>query len=139
MAPWDMSNAVDKVLSTGNKNIILTDRGTCFGYNNLVTDLRAIPIMQQLGFPVCFDATHSVQLPGGLGTSTGGQREFVSTLAKAAVAAGCDCLYMEAHPDPREALSDKECQIPFRELEALLCTLKRLHAALHEEEIKSHV
>ena len=116
MAPWDMENVVQKILSTGNQKIILTDRGSTFGYNNLVSDMRSIPIMQKFGFPVCFDATHSVQLPGGNGSSSGGQREFIPTLAKAAVAAGCNCLFIESHPDPSNALSDKDSVIPFSAL-----------------------
>ena len=103
MAPWDMKNVVDKIRSMNNENIILTDRGTTFGYNNLVCDMRAIPIMQKLGVPVCFDATHAVQLPGAQGDSSGGEREFIPVLAKAALAAGANCLYMEAHPDPAKA------------------------------------
>lgn len=94
MAPWDMDNVIKKIEAAGNDKIILVDRGTSFGYNNLVSDMRSIPIMQKLGFPVCFDASHSVQLPGGNGTSSGGQREFIPTLAKAAIAAGCNCLFM---------------------------------------------
>jgi len=137
MAPWDMKNVVEKILSLGNQNILLTDRGTSFGYNNLVSDMRSIPIMQQFGFPVCFDATHSVQLPGGKGASSGGQREFVETLAKAAVAAGCDCLYMESHPDPERAKSDKDSQIPLEDLENLLIVLKRIHGAVNLEEVAS--
>lgn len=120
MAPWDMRNVVEKLLSVGNDKIILTDRGTSFGYNNLVTDMRAIPIMQKLGFPVCFDASHSVQLPGGLGDSSGGQREFIPTLAKAAVAAGCNSLFIESHPHPAEAKSDKDSVYPFDQLPQLL-------------------
>jgi len=135
MAPWDMEPIVNKIRSTGNEKIILTDRGTSFGYNNLVSDMRAIPIMKKSGYPVCFDATHSVQLPGGNGTSSGGQREFVSTLARAAVASGCDCLFIEAHPNPKEAQSDKESQVPLDELEPLLISLKRIHSALAEEEV----
>src|SRR4029079_7030554 len=100
MAPWDMQNAVEKVKKSGNPNVILIDRGVTFGYNNLVSDMRCIPIMQKFGVPVCFDATHSVQLPGGNGTSSGGQREFIPVLAKAAIAAGVDCLFMESHPNP---------------------------------------
>ncbi len=134
MAPWDMKNVVEKILSTGNNQIILTDRGASFGYNNLVSDMRAIPIMQKLGFPVCFDATHSVQLPGGNGTSSGGQREFIPTLAKAAIAAGCNCLFMEAHPDPSRALSDKDSVISFKQLPHLLTTLKRLYEIIQEED-----
>lgn len=134
MAPWDMRNVVDKIQSAGNKRIILTDRGTSFGYNNLVSDMRAIPIMQKFGFPVFFDATHSVQLPGGHGTSSGGQREFIPTLSKAAIAAGCNGLFMESHPNPKEALSDKDSVIPFSDLPALLKTLKRIYEIVQEEE-----
>lgn len=135
LAPWDMKNVVEKIASTGNHNIILTDRGTCFGYNNLVSDMRGIPIMQDLGYPVCFDATHSVQLPGGKGSSSGGQKQFVETLAKSAVAAGCDCIYLEAHPDPANAKSDPDSQIPFDELEGLLRQLIRISQVIREEAI----
>ncbi len=131
MAPWDMQNVVDKIVATGNENIILTDRGTSFGYNNLVSDMRAIPILQKMGFPVCFDASHSVQLPGGLGTSSGGQREFIPTLAKAAIAAGCDCLYIESHPNPMEAKSDKESVYPFDGLRDLMEQLKQIYQIVH--------
>jgi 2-dehydro-3-deoxyphosphooctonate aldolase (KDO 8-P synthase) len=127
MAPWDMSNVVNKILETGNDKIILVDRGTTFGYNNLVSDMRAIPIMQKLGVPVCFDATHSVQLPGGNGTSSGGEREFIPILAKAAVAAGANCLFFEAHPDPINAKSDASIVLPFHELPELLKLLKSLY------------
>ncbi len=131
MAPWDMKNAVEKILATNNQKIILTDRGTTFGYNNLVSDMRAIPIMQSFGFPVCFDATHSVQLPGGNGNSSGGQREFIPTLAKAAVAAGCNCLFIEAHPDPARAKSDKDSVLAFAELPALLEQLLGIYEIIH--------
>ncbi|HSX12362.1 MAG TPA: 3-deoxy-8-phosphooctulonate synthase, partial [Rhabdochlamydiaceae bacterium] len=131
MAPWDMKNLIDKVLSTGNDNILLTDRGSSFGYNNLVSDMRAIPIMQKLGFPVCFDGAHSVQLPGGGGTISGGQREFIPTLCKAAIAAGCNCIYIEAHPDPQAAKSDPHSQFPLHELKALLEQLKAIYEVVH--------
>ncbi len=131
MAPWDMKNAVEKVLATNNEKIILTDRGTTFGYNNLVSDMRAIPIMQSFGFPVCFDATHSVQLPGGHGHSSGGQREFIPILAKAAIAAGCNCLFLEAHPNPALAKSDKDSVVAFAELPALLEQLLRIYEVIH--------
>lgn len=127
MAPWDMKNVVEKIHSVGNESVILTDRGTTFGYNNLVSDMRAIPLMQALGVPVCFDATHSVQLPGGLGTSSGGQREFIPLLAKAAIASGANCLFMEAHPNPSEAKSDASSVLDFRVLPELLQLLKRLY------------
>ena len=132
MAPWDMGNAVEKILATGNRKIILTDRGTSFGYNNLVSDMRAIPIMQRFGFPVCFDATHSVQLPGGLGNATGGQREFIPTLAKCAIAAGCNCLFIEAHPEPAHAKSDKDSVVAFAELPKLLEQLVKLYEVVQE-------
>jgi 2-dehydro-3-deoxyphosphooctonate aldolase (KDO 8-P synthase) len=101
-----MKNAVEKVESTGNRNILLTERGTFFGYNNLVVDMRSIVVMKDFGYPVVFDATHSVQLPGGLGDKTGGQREFIEPLARAAVSTGCDAVFMEVHEDPDKALCD---------------------------------
>jgi 2-dehydro-3-deoxyphosphooctonate aldolase (KDO 8-P synthase) len=129
LAPWDMGNVVQKIRSTGNKNIILTDRGTMFGYNNLINDYRGIPIMQKFGVPVCFDATHSILLPGGQGKSSGDekQREFIPILAKAAVAAGTDCLFMESHPHPAEAKSDALGVLDFQDLPPLLKTLERLY------------
>ena len=132
MAPWDMENVVEKILSTGNDKILLTDRGTTFGYNNLVTDVRAIPIMQKFGFPVCFDASHSVQLPGGKGQSSGGQREFIPALAKAAIAAGCNCLFMEAHPEPSIAKSDKDSVMPFDQLEPLFRELQAIYSIVNK-------
>ncbi len=134
MAPWDMENVVQKILSTGNEKIILTDRGTSFGYNNLVSDMRAIPIMQKFGFPVCFDATHSVQLPGGHGTSSSGQREFIPTLAKAAISAGCNCLFLESHPNPSLAKSDKDSVVPFSKLPLLLEQLNSLYTLIQRQE-----
>ncbi|MBS0648681.1 MAG: 3-deoxy-8-phosphooctulonate synthase [Verrucomicrobia bacterium] len=131
MAPWDMQNVVDKLLATGNSQIILTDRGTSFGYNNLVSDMRTIPILQKMGFPVCFDASHSVQLPGGNGFSSGGQREFIPTLSKAAIASGCDCLFIESHPNPAEAKSDKDSVYPFGELKSLMEELKKIYEVVH--------
>lgn len=131
MAPWDMKNVVDKILATGNQKIILIDRGTSFGYNNLVSDMRAIPIMKEFGFPVCFDATHAVQLPGGQGTSSGGERQFIPILAKASLAAGANCLFMEAHPDPMNAKSDAASVLHFEELPQLLSILKRLYEVLN--------
>jgi 2-dehydro-3-deoxyphosphooctonate aldolase (KDO 8-P synthase) len=132
MAPWDMHNAVVKIRESGNPNVVLIDRGVTFGYNNLVSDMRAIPIMQKSGVPVCFDATHSVQLPGGNGVSSGGQREFIPTLAKAAIAAGADCLFMESHPDPDNAKSDRDSVLAFKDLPELLIKLKRLYEVTHE-------
>ncbi|HUU59312.1 MAG TPA: 3-deoxy-8-phosphooctulonate synthase [Phycisphaerae bacterium] len=119
MSPADMGLAVEKVRATGNDNVLLTERGTFFGYNRLVTDVRAIPQMQQFA-PVVFDATHSVQEPGGLGSASGGQRQYAPLLAAAAVAAGADALFIETHPRPDEALSDAACQIPLAEMEPLL-------------------
>lgn len=130
MAPWDMQSVVKKVESCQNYNILLCDRGTSFGYNYLISDMRAIPVMQETGYPVCFDATHSVQMPGAHGTSSGGQRQFVPTLAKAAVAAGCDALFMESHPDPEHALSDKDLVLNLQDLPALLDVVIRLRTAL---------
>lgn len=135
MAPWDMSNVVEKITATGNSKIILTDRGSSFGYNNLVSDMRAIPIMQGLGFPVCFDASHSVQLPGGNGASSGGQREFIPTLAKAAVAAGCDAIFIESHPHPEKAKSDKDLVYPLDQLHRLIEVLVALHEVVQKEQI----
>lgn len=137
MAPWDMKNLVDKILSTKNDQIILTDRGTSFGYNNLVSDMRAIPIMQKFGYPVCFDASHSVQLPGGLGDSSGGQREFIPTLAKAAIAAGANLLFIESHPDPKTAKSDGASVMAFNDLEELLKEIKPLYELIHN--LRSYV
>jgi len=131
MAPWDMKNVVEKIESMGNQKIILTDRGTSFGYNNLVCDMRSLPIMEGFGYPVCFDAAHAVQLPGGNGHSSGGQRQFIAMLARAAVATGsCHVLFIESHPDPAVAKSDKDSQLPLEQLEDLLVTIKRIHQAL---------
>lgn len=131
LAPWDMKNVVEKITSTGNHHLILTDRGTCFGYNNLVSDMRAIPIMKEFGYPVCFDVSHSTQLPGGMGKQTGGQRQFIPTLAKAAVASGCHLLFIESHPDPAQAKSDSTTVFPFDALSALLEDLIPLYRLIH--------
>ena len=120
LSPWEMKNVTDKIEAVGNHNIIITERGTSFGYNCLVSDMRAIHIMQSYGYPVVFDATHSVQRPGGLGEASGGDREFVSCLAMAAVAAGCDGLFVEVHPQPERALSDAASMLPLEELPELL-------------------
>jgi len=127
LSPWEMGQAIEKVTSTGNHNILVTERGNSFGYNNLVVDMRSIPIMKGFGFPVVFDATHSVQLPGGAGTCSGGQREFVDHLSRAAVAAGADGVFMEVHPDPECALCDGPNSLPLNELKPLLIKLKELH------------
>lgn len=133
VSPWDMKNVVEKILSCGNRRIILTDRGTSFGYNNLVSDMRAIPIMQKFGFPVCFDATHSAQLPGGLGNVSGGQREFIPTLTKAAVASGCNALFIEAHPNPAAAKSDASTVLPYEMLKKILRDVERIYEACSEK------
>ncbi len=123
LAPWDMQNVVAKLTSTGNRNVLLTERGTSFGYNTLVSDMRALPIMARTGAPVVYDATHSVQQPGGQGTTSGGQREFIPTLARAAVAAGVAAVFLETHPDPDHAPSDGPNMIPLRHFEALIRSL----------------
>jgi 2-dehydro-3-deoxyphosphooctonate aldolase (KDO 8-P synthase) len=130
MAPWDMGNVVEKIQSQGNRKIFLTERGANFGYNNLVSDMRSLVVMKRFGYPVVFDATHSVQLPGGAGKASGGQREFVAPLARAAVATGCDGLFMEVHPDPDRALSDGPTMLRLKELPALLEQVLRIRAAL---------
>lgn len=127
VAPTDMQNVVSKIHECGNKNVVLTERGTTFGYNNLVVDMRSIPIMQSFGVPVVFDATHSVQLPGGGGTVSSGQRQYVPTLARAAVAAGCDGVFMECHPNPDEAKSDGPNQVPLTCVSALIEQLLSVH------------
>lgn len=126
LAPGDVKNIIDKVLSIGNSNIMITERGTTFGYNNLVVDMRGIPIMQDFGFPVVYDATHSVQLPGGQGSSSGGQREFIETLARSAVAAGCDAVFMEVHENPDEAPCDGPNMLPIEKFSVLAERLMEL-------------
>ncbi len=126
LAPWDVANIIEKIKAAGNRNILITERGASFGYNNLVFDVRSLPIMRQMGFPVIFDATHSVQLPGGMGTASGGQRDMVPYLARAAVAAGVDGVFMEVHPDPEQALCDGANSLYLHSLEALLTTLKEI-------------
>jgi 2-dehydro-3-deoxyphosphooctonate aldolase (KDO 8-P synthase) len=126
LSPWEMQNVVDKARSTGNDAIMVCERGFTFGYNNLISDMRALPVLRATGCPVVFDATHSVQLPGGMGSASGGQREFVPVLARAAVAAGIDGVFMETHPDPDKALSDGPNAWPLDRMESLLATLKDL-------------
>jgi len=126
LSPWEMGNVVDKARSTGNENIMVCERGFTFGYNNLVSDMRSLAVMRDTGAPVVFDATHSVQLPGGKGSASGGQREFVPVLARAAVAAGISGLFMETHPDPDKALSDGPNAWPLHKIESLLSTLVEL-------------
>jgi len=128
LSPWEMANAVEKVASTGNKNIFLTERGTSFGYQNLIVDMRTFPIMRKLGYPVVFDVTHSVQLPGGEGKSSGGQPEFIEPLARAGVAVGVDGVFLEVHDNPSAALSDGTNALPLSRLRALLSRLKDLSA-----------
>lgn len=126
LAPWDMANVAAKIASTGNTRILLCERGASFGYNMLVSDMRSLPIMAQTGYPVVFDATHSVQLPGGQGTSSGGQREFVPPLARAAIAVGCAAVFIETHEAPDTAPSDGPNMVPVDDLESLLSVLRRI-------------
>ncbi len=128
LAPWDMQHVAAKIASTGNERILLTERGATFGYNTLVSDLRALPIMARTGYPVVFDATHSVQQPGGQGASSGGQREFAPVLARAALAVGVAAVFIEAHPDPDQAPSDGPNMIKLREMPALIARLKAFDA-----------
>jgi 2-dehydro-3-deoxyphosphooctonate aldolase (KDO 8-P synthase) len=128
LSPWDMGNVAEKVASTGNTKIILTERGASFGYQNLVVDMRAFPIMQKMGYPVVYDVTHSVQLPGGQGHASGGQPEFIEPLARAGVAAGVDGIFLETHDNPAAALSDGANALPLAQLPALLGKLKELGA-----------
>jgi 2-dehydro-3-deoxyphosphooctonate aldolase (KDO 8-P synthase) len=130
LSPAEMTQVVRKAEAAGGRQLLLTERGTTFGYNNLVTDMRAIPIMKQTGYPVVFDATHSVQLPGGSGDKSGGQREFAPVLARCAVAAGADGLFIETHPYPDQALSDGPNMIPLDKMEAVLRSLLRVRAAV---------
>ena len=126
LAPWDMQQVVEKAKAGGNEQIMVCERGTSFGYNYLVSDMRSLVVMRDTGCPVVFDATHSVQLPGGLGSKSGGQREFVPTLAKAAIAVGVSGVFMETHPDPEKALSDGPNSWPLGQIEGLLETLKKI-------------
>lgn len=127
LAPWDVANIIEKLEATGNRQIMLTERGTSFGYNNLVVDMRSFPIMRGFGYPVVFDVTHSVQLPGGLGDATDGQAEYIEHLARAGVACGVDGLFMEVHDNPPHALSDATTQFALEKLEPLLETLLKIH------------
>ncbi len=130
LAPWDMKNVVAKILEAGNPNILVTERGASFGYNTLVSDMRALPILAQTGCPVVFDATHSVQQPGGQGATSGGQREFVPVLARAAVAVGVAALFIETHPDPDNAPSDGPNMVPLKDFEALVRSLQEIDAVV---------
>ncbi len=133
LAPEDMAHVVEKVRSTGNRQVCLTERGTCFGYHNLVVDMRGLARMRRLGVPVIFDGTHSVQLPGGSGSASGGQREYIGPLVRAAVAAGCDGLFLEVHPDPDRAPSDGASMLPLDALLPLLRSVLRVRAAVGNE------
>jgi 2-dehydro-3-deoxyphosphooctonate aldolase (KDO 8-P synthase) len=130
LAPWDMKNVAQKIADAGNTNIILTERGVSFGYNTLIVDMTSLPQMRALGYPVCFDATHSVQLPGAAGTATGGRRDMIPYLARAAAAVGIDALFMEVHPEPEKGLSDTATMYPLSELPALLRQVKELDAVV---------
>ncbi len=134
LAPWDMKNVAQKIASTGNENILLCDRGTSFGYNTLISDMRGLPIMAQTGYPVIFDATHSVQQPGGMGGSSGGQREFVPYLAKAAIAIGVAGLFIETHENPDKAPSDGPNMIELKNVEPLLKTLIKIDHIIKSNE-----
>jgi 2-dehydro-3-deoxyphosphooctonate aldolase (KDO 8-P synthase) len=134
LSPMEMGPAIQKITSTGNQKILLTERGTSFGYNNLVVDMRSVAIMKDFGFPVVFDATHSVQLPGGCGSSSGGQREFVGHLSRAAVAAGVHGVFLEIHPNPDSALCDGSNSLPLEEVRPLLKMLKQIHRLVHSME-----
>jgi len=134
LAPWDMANVIKKAESTGNKNLLITERGASFGYNNLVSDMRSIPIMQKTGYPVVFDATHSVQLPGGQGDSSGGNREFAPVLARAAVAAGADAIFMEIHPDPDNALCDGPNSLRLDDAEKIITQLARIRDIIIKQD-----
>jgi 2-dehydro-3-deoxyphosphooctonate aldolase (KDO 8-P synthase) len=133
LAPWDMVHVVEKIISTGNEQILLTERGTSFGYNNLVSDMKALPIMRGLGYPVIFDATHSVQLPGGAGKASGGDREFIPSLSRAAVGAGVDGVFLEVHPEPVRALSDGANSLALNALTPLLKELKAIDRIVKED------
>jgi len=126
LAPWDMANVIKKIEDSGNRNILITERGASFGYNTLVSDMRALPIMSKFGFPIVFDATHSVQQPGGMGEKSGGQREFVPYLARAAIAVGIGAIFMETHEDPDNAPSDGPNMVPLKEVKTLLKKLTEI-------------
>lgn len=137
LAPWDMGNVATKIASTGNESILLCERGTSFGYNTLVSDFRSLPIMAETGYPVVFDATHSVQQPGGRGTSSGGQREFVPVLARAACAVGVDALFIETHEDPDNAPSDGPNMIRLQELSAMIANLTAIDRASKDNQFSN--
>jgi len=126
LAPWDMRNVIEKIVSTGNEQVMVTERGFSFGYNHLISDMRSLVVMRELGYPVVFDATHSLQLPGGLGKASGGERQFIGALARAGVAVGIDAIFMEVHENPDRALSDGPNSLSLRDLEGLLKRLKEI-------------
>jgi 2-dehydro-3-deoxyphosphooctonate aldolase (KDO 8-P synthase) len=130
LSPWDVKNVIDKFTSTGNRNLFITERGVSFGYNNLVVDFRGLPVMRSFGYPVIFDVTHSLQLPGGMGKSSGGRREFAEPLARAAVAVSVDGLFMEVHPEPEKALCDGPNMIKLDEVETILKNMKAIDEAV---------
>ncbi|HEX2929349.1 MAG TPA: 3-deoxy-8-phosphooctulonate synthase [Candidatus Binatia bacterium] len=134
LAPWDMNNIVEKIRASGNEQILLTERGASFGYNNLVSDMRSLVVMRELGYPVIFDATHSLQLPGGLGNASGGERKYIPALARAGAAAGIDALFMEVHEDPEHAKSDGPNSLDLKDFESLLQIVKRVDALVKESE-----
>ncbi len=138
LSPWDVENIIEKCISTGNESVFITERGSCFGYNNLVVDFRSLPIMRSFGYPVIFDVTHSLQLPGGLGKSSGGQKEFAEPLARAAVAVGVHGLFMEVHPDPDNAPCDGPNMLKLKELPGILMRLKQVEKAAGTSYGKSH-
>ena len=133
LAPWDVKEIVKKIESVGNHKILLTERGSSFGYNNLVTDFRSLAIMRQTGYPVVLDASHSVQQPGGLGNASDGSSEFIPLLSRCGVAAGCDAIFMEVHPNPKKALSDGPNMLPLNQLESLLVDLKAIDAIVKQK------
>ena len=132
LAPWDMRNVIEKIVSTGNEQVMVTERGFSFGYNHLISDMRSLVVMRELGYPVVFDATHSLQLPGGLGKSSGGERQFIGALARAAVAVGIDAIFMEVHENPDRALIDGPNSLSLSDLEVLLLLLKKLHGIVKD-------
>jgi 2-dehydro-3-deoxyphosphooctonate aldolase (KDO 8-P synthase) len=132
LAPWDMKNVVDKFTAGGNHQLLLTERGASFGYNNLIVDMRSLAVMRGFGYPLVFDATHSAQLPGGAGTATGGQREFIPAMVRGAVAVGVDALFMEVHPEPEKGLSDATTMWPLSALRTVLETAQRIDRICRE-------
>ncbi len=134
VSPWDMENAVKKIRESGSSEVMLVERGSCFGYNNLVVDMRSLPVMRSFDCPVIYDATHSVQLPGGQGGSSGGQRQFIAPLSQAAVAAGIDGLFMEVHPEPEKALCDGPNSMPLEDMEEFLLRILRIRKAVEEKD-----